>query len=175
LLNNYKIIDNILDEDDLIRIEKNVLQEPIFGAYESTASESSNNIYDVMMSKVFFSSYYSPQQESGQDDKYLPYFYPLLDKIISDGFLLRVSLNLTFATPNPYISEFHVDTNAKNSRTCVYYLNSNNGGTRFKNSGEFVQSQRNRCVMFPSHLYHAAVNTTDTKLRWVLNINYVPN
>jgi len=158
LLNNYKIIDNILDEDDLIRIEKNVLQEPIFGAYESTASESSNNIYDVMMSKVFFSSYYSPQQESGQD-----------------GFLLRVSLNLTFATPNPYISEFHVDTNAKNSRTCVYYLNSNNGGTKFKNSGEFVQSQRNRCVMFPSHLYHAAVNTTDTKLRWVLNINYVPN
>ena len=41
--------------------------------------------------------------------------------------------------------------------------------------GEIVQSQRNRAVIFPSHLSHAAVNTTDTKLRWVLNINYVSN
>ena len=82
-----------------------------------------------MMSRVFFSSYYSSYQQAGFDQEYLPYFYPLLNKIVS-GFLLRVSLNLTFATPNPYVSEFHVDTEVKNSNTCVYYLNSNNGGTK---------------------------------------------
>ena len=125
-----------------------------------------------MMSRVFFSSLYSRYQEPGFNKEYLPYFYPLLDKIVS-GFLLRVSLNLTFATPNPYVSEFHVDTEVKNSNTCVYYLNSNNGGTKFRDSGEIVQSQRNRGVIFPSHFSHAAVNTTDTKLRWVLNINYL--
>ena len=168
----YRVIDNVLSEDDLIKIEQNVLQAPIFKVFNSTASKQSSNVYDVMMSRVFFSSYYSQSQESGFDKEYLPYFYPLLDKIVS-GFLLRVSLNLTFATPNPYVSEFHVDTEVKNSNTCVYYLNSNNGGTKFRDSGEIVQSQRNRGVIFPSHFSHAAVNTTDTKLRWVLNINYL--
>ena len=168
----YRIIDDVLSEDDLIKIEQNVLQAPIFKAFDSTASKQSNNVYDVMMSRVFFSSLYSRYQEPGFNKEYLPYFYPLLDKIVS-GFLLRVSLNLTFATPNPYVSEFHVDTEVKNSNTCVYYLNSNNGGTKFRDSGEIVQSQRNRGVIFPSHFSHAAVNTTDTKLRWVLNINYL--
>ena len=169
----YRVIDNVLSEDDLINIEQNILEAPIFAAYQSTASQQSNNVYDVMMSRVFFSSYYSQSQESGFDKEYLPYFYPLLDKVVDGGFLLRVSLNLTFATPNPYVSEFHVDTDVPNSSTCVYYLNTNNGGTKFQKSGEIVQSQRNRCVIFPSHFSHAAVNTTDTKLRWVLNINYL--
>ena len=173
-MNQYRIIDNVLSEDDLIKIEQNVLQAPIFKAFDSTATSQSDNVYDVMMSRVFFSSYYSKKQLAGFDEEYLPYFYPLLDKIVS-GFLLRVSLNLTFATPNPYVSEFHIDNDLPNSHTCVYYLNSNNGGTKFRDSGHIVQSQRNRGVMFPSHLSHAAVNTTDTKLRWVLNINYVSN
>ena len=166
----YRVIDNVLSEDNLINIEQNVLESPIFAAYQSTASQQSNNVYDVLMSRVFYSSYY-PLCEYNRE--YLSYFHPLLDKVVDGGFLLRVSLNLTFATPNPYVSEFHVDTDVPNSRTCVYYLNSNNGGTKFQKSGEIVQSQRNRCVMFPSHLSHAAVNTTNTKLRWVLNINYL--
>ena len=166
----YRVIDNVLSEDNLINIEQNVLEAPIFAAYQSTASQQSNNVYDVMMSRVFYSSYY-PLCEYNRE--YLSYFHPLLDKVVDGGFLLRVSLNLTFATPNPYVSEFHVDTDLSNSRTCVYYLNSNNGGTKFRNSGEIVQSQRNRGVIFPSHFSHAAVNTTDTKLRWVLNINYL--
>ena len=168
----HRIIDNLISEDDLVKIEQNVLQKQIFAVHESTAYPTSTNVYDVMMNRVFFSSLYSRYQEPGFNKEYLPYFYPLLDKIVS-GFLLRVSLNLTFATPNPYVSEFHVDTEVKNSNTCVYYLNSNNGGTKFRDSGEIVQSQRNRGVIFPSHFSHAAVNTTDTKLRWVLNINYL--
>ena len=166
----YRIIDDVLSEDNLINIEQNVLEAPIFASYQSTASQHSDNVYDVMMSRVFYSSYY-PLCE--YDKEYLPYFHPLLDKVVGGGFLLRVSLNLTFATPNPYVSEFHVDTDVPNSRTCVYYLNTNNGGTKFQKSGEIVQSQKNRCVMFPSHFSHAAVNTTNTKLRWVLNINYL--
>ena len=166
----YRIIDDVLSEDNLINIEQNVLEAPIFASYQSTAFQHSDNVYDVMMSRVFYSSYY-PLCE--YDKEYLPYFHPLLDKVVDGGFLLRVSLNLTFATPNPYVSEFHVDTDVPNSCTCVYYLNTNNGGTKFQKSGEIVQSQRNRCVMFPSHFFHAAVNTTNTKLRWVLNINYL--
>ena len=169
----YRIIDDILSEDDLIKIEQNVLQAPIFKAFESTASSQSDNVYDVMMSRVFFSSFYSKKQLAGFDEEYLPYFYPIIDRIPDLKVLLRVSLNLTFATPEPNVSQFHIDNHIQNSFTNIFYLNSNNGGTKFEKSGDVVQSQRNRLVMFPSFLKHAAVNTTDTKLRWVLNINYV--
>ena len=166
----HRIIDNLISEDDLVKIEQNVLQKQIFAVYQSTAYQTSTNVYDVMMNRVFFSSLYPLCKH---DKEYLPYFYPVLDKIPDIGFLQRVSLNLTFATPNPYISEYHMDNHSQGSHTCIFYLNSNNGGTRFKESGELVQSQRNRLVKFPSYFEHAAVNTTDTKLRWVLNINYI--
>ena len=169
----YRIIDDFISEDDLVKIEQNVLQASIFKAYESTAFQESDDVYDVMMNRVFFSPFYDSRTKPICDQEYLPYFYPIIDRISDLKVLLRVSLNLTFATPEPNVSQFHIDNHIQNSFTNIFYLNSNNGGTKFEKSGDMVQSQRNRLVMFPSFLKHAAVNTTDTKLRWVLNINYV--
>ncbi len=169
----YRIIDDFISEDDLVKIEQNVLQASIFKAYESTAFQESDDVYDVMMNRVFFSPFYDSRTKPICDQEYLPYFYPIIDRITDLKVLLRVSLNLTFATPEPNVSQFHIDNHIQNSFTNIFYLNSNNGGTKFEKSGDVVQSQRNRLVMFPSFLKHAAVNTTDTKLRWVLNINYV--
>ena len=169
----YRIIDDFISEDDLVKIEQNVLQASIFKAYESTAFQESDDVYDVMMNRVFFSPFYDSRTKPICDQEYLPYFYPIIDRISDLKVLLRVSLNLTFATPEPNVSQFHIDNHIQNSFTNIFYLNSNNGGTKFEKSGDVVQSQRNRLVMFPSFLKHAAVNTTDTKLRWVLNINYV--
>ena len=169
----YRIIDDFISEDDLVKIEQNVLQASIFKAYESTAFQESDDVYDVILNRVFFSPFYDSRTKPICDQEYLPYFYPIIDRIPDLKVLLRVSLNLTFATPEPNVSQFHIDNHIKNSFTNIFYLNSNNGGTKFEKSGDVVQSQRNRLVMFPSFLKHAAVNTTDTKLRWVLNINYV--
>ena len=169
----YRIIADFISEDDLVKIEQNVLQASIFKAYESTAFQESDDVYDVMMNRVFFSPFYDSRTKPICDQEYLPYFYPIIDRIPDLKVLLRVSLNLTFATPEPNVSQFHIDNYIQNSFTNIFYLNSNNGGTKFEKSGDVVQSQRNRLVMFPSFLKHAAVNTTDTKLRWVLNINYV--
>ena len=55
------------------------------------------------------------------DEEYLPYFYPLLNKIVSD-FIKSHSI----ALPNPCVSEFLIDNDLSNSHACVYYLNSNN-------------------------------------------------
>ena len=169
----YRIIDDFISENDLVKIEQNVLQASIFKAYESTAFQESDDVYDVMMNRVFFSPFYDSRTKPICDQEYLPYFYPIIDRISDLKVLLRVSLNLTFATPEPNVSQFHIDNHIENSFTNIFYLNSNNGGTKFEKSGDVVQSQRNRLVMFPSFLKHAAVNTTDTKLRWVLNINYI--
>ena len=54
----HRKYDNFISENDLVKIEQNVLQASIFKAYESTAYDTSDNVYDVMMNRVFFCSNY---------------------------------------------------------------------------------------------------------------------
>jgi len=96
---------------------------------------------------------------------------------IKTMYLLRA--NCTQATDKNYVSKWHTDLGdqpkSRNMKTAILYLNSNNGGTKFQDTDEFVQSASNRCVIFPQHTKHAGVWSTDKKLRYVLNINYTEN
>ena len=91
--------------------------------------------------------------------------------------LLRA--NCTHATDKNYVSKWHTDMgsqeNHANIKTAILYLNTNNGGTKFLDTDEFIQSASNRCVIFPESTRHAGVWCTDKKLRFVLNINYTEN
>ena len=93
--------------------------------------------------------------------------------------MLLMRANCTFTASENFVGKWHNDLDTHphdhESKTCILYLNRNNGGTKFKESGEFVQSEPNRAVIFPGNLYHAGVWCTDKKLRFVLNINYVEN
>ena len=64
---------------------------------------------------------------------------------------------------------YHVDI--PDITTSVLYVNSNNGGTKFKN-GTFVRSVENRMVIFDSNQEHAGVTCTDKNVRVVVNFNY---
>ena len=111
------------------------------------------------------------------NDFYYEHF-TLLDAIreylnIKKFFNIRVAC--TTIQDQHYIEDFHVDYDAYGSehqKTAILYLNTNNGGTAFEDGNAFVQSKANRLVKFPVHTRHAVVCTTDTKLRYVLNINY---
>ena len=73
----HRKYDNFISENDLVKIEQNVLQASIFKAYESTAYDTSDNVYDVMMNRVFFCSNYGIIKKPEYDEKYLSYFYPI--------------------------------------------------------------------------------------------------
>ena len=91
--------------------------------------------------------------------------------------MLLMRANCTFTASENFVGKWHNDLDTHphdhESKTCILYLNRNNGGTRFKDTGEFVQSEPNRAVIFPGKMHHAGVWCTDKKLRFVLNINYV--
>jgi len=93
--------------------------------------------------------------------------------------MLLLRANCTQATDKNYVSKWHTDLgdhpHKGKSKTAILYLNTNNGGTKFADTDEFVQSQSNRCVIFPGTTSHAGVWCTDKKLRYVLNINYIEN
>lgn len=98
---------------------------------------------------------------------------PILKRIGSKDYT-RIKANLTAYNPHPVQGGFHVDRPEdvdKDSRTAVYYINTNNGGTEFE-LGEFIESVENRMVIFPCRMMHQGVGATDSKVRMVLNINW---
>merc|ERR1711880_42893 len=87
--------------------------------------------------------------------------------------LWMMRVNCTFGTKEPHQGAFHRDMVGtyfdKHGKIAILYLNSNNGGTQFKD-GEFIKSEANRCVVAPSSAEHAGVWATDSKCRFVLNL-----
>jgi|TARA_S200002703_G_scaffold28485_1_gene24221 hypothetical protein len=94
---------------------------------------------------------------------------PVLDKLKAKA-LVGIKCNLTFVTPKKIIYGMHTDFDAK-CKTAVYYVNSNNGITLFKNK-QSVASLENRMVIFSSDSIHTGVSHTDKKIRLVINLNY---
>ena len=105
--------------------------------------------------------------------KYSNLLRPILTKL-SPKYLLRVKANLRPKTSHAqYRGNFHTDMNL-GQKTAIFYLNSNNGYTLFKDDTR-VFSQENRLCLFNGHTEHAGTSCTNAKRRVVLNINYIPS
>ena len=102
--------------------------------------------------------------------KFLLHMDPLLTKIQTRG-LLRVMANLNYRTTNIIKHGFHNDWDYEDSKTSIFYVNTNDGYTEFED-GTVVESVENRLVTFPSPLKHTGTSCTDTSRRMVININY---
>ena len=83
--------------------------------------------------------------------------------------LYRIKANLNTGTVFHRHTGWHYDI--ENVTTAVFYINSNNGYTKFKKGGK-VKSVENRMVIFDSNLEHAGFTCTDENVRVVLNFNY---
>ena len=104
-----------------------------------------------------------------------PLFIRKLEKQLSLGALIRIKSNLTLKTKTtyeilPYHNDF-VEEQFKNSFTAVYYLNTNNGYTKFEDGTE-VESIENRFAIFPTYLKHTNATTSNTKTRIVIVFNF---
>ena len=87
-----------------------------------------------------------------------------------DGYKLRrAKANSTTRKFFRRRSLYHTDF--ENVITGILYINTNNGGTKFKN-GSFVKSVANRYVECDSNIEHAGVRCTDQKRRVVINFNF---
>lgn len=67
---------------------------------------------------------------------------------------------------------WHQDTPFLNATTSIFYINTNNGFTEFKD-GTKVDSVANRIVNFPSSMMHRGTSCTDSPVRIVINLNYL--
>jgi hypothetical protein len=125
--------------------------------------------YDWQMSHHFYNHPFHRSDEFN-------IIQPLLEKI-NPVVLYRAKLNLTTVSNNIEEHGFHVDyepiEDGKIFTSAVYYLNTNDGYTKFQD-GTKIESVANRLVVFPTDLEHTGSTCTNAKNRLVLNLVYIP-
>ena len=116
---------------------------------------------------------FEPQRFPVSIERTMKELDPLMIKLVSDhnlDLMVRIKVNMEPKTAEPVESLLHTDTNQYN-KTAIYYVNTNNGYTRFKD-GTKVDSIANRIVIFDAQTEHGGVTQTDEHVRVVVNINY---
>ena len=178
-----QIYDNFLPLEEFERIEQMVRNEDFYQPKEFTVygdPETNSNLHDFYFQGLI---YEKADSERTTFIKTHIHFVltPLWEKLQAvDVFMARV--NCQSSARENYQTAWHTDMShreyvqvdkdkLKNFYTACFYLNTNNGGTTFR-SGEFCPSVKNRICIFPHNTDHAGVWCTDTKLRYVLNLNY---
>ena len=164
-----KVYDNFLSDSDFKLIERLFISSEFPWYYSDDIAGDEEGLDAYQMVHSFF-DVKNPFRCNGC--KYSKFLGPLFTKL-SPECVLRVKANLRPRTSQPFQSKWHTDTRIK-SKTAIFYINSNNGYTAFKDDDMRVYSLANRLVLFDSHIEHSGVSCTSDKRRIVLNINYVP-
>ena len=90
--------------------------------------------------------------------------------------IMRIKANLLWKDNDvkyhAYHTDYPIDNLVNNLYTGIYYLNTNNGYTKFKN-GKKIKSIKNRMIIFPYYLEHTGSTCTDKEMRVVINFNYI--
>ena len=108
------------------------------------------------------------------ESNYSNFLQPFLTKL-NAKYIFRIKANLRPRTTNHVLSPYHTDMDL-NQQTAIFYLNTNNGYTKFKDDDlQDVHSLANRLLTFDGKLQHCGASCTDQNTRIVLNINYIPS
>jgi hypothetical protein len=157
---NIKIIDNFLPKENFLIIKETVLSNDFPWYFQDFKVYKNDGNFQFL--HVFF-------HFNKINSNYFNLIEPFLP-LLNVKSIVRIKLNLTIKEKKIKKFKFHADTNF-NCNTAIFYLNTNNGKTIFKN-GKEVESVENRIIIFPSNLEHTGTTHTDTPYRMVLNLNY---
>jgi len=173
-----KIIDGLLDDGELKKLQDLLLgcEFPWYFNY-NTVKSGQAVLSDFQLTHMFY--------QNGKNFGYIhsdsfKFIKPILEKI-GCRFLIKVKANLRAIAPEKdMIIGYHTDDYSRSyafaygvTETAIFYVNTNNGYTIFKNSQEKIDSIENRLVTFPTDTEHCGVSCTDIKQRVVINFNYI--
>tara|TARA_B100000029_G_scaffold153478_1_gene148717 strand:+ start:2127 stop:2645 length:519 start_codon:yes stop_codon:yes gene_type:complete len=167
-----EVIDNVISRDELNIIQENMLSSafPWYFNTHTIDDDTPCGLNDFQFTHVFYvdaNGYGYPQSD------YFEIIKPIINKL-KCRFLMRAKANMrTVAPEKDMIAGWHTDYETNNTQTAIFYVNSNNGYTMFKESGKKVESVENRLVVFPTELEHCGVSCTDNKQRVVINFNFL--
>lgn len=159
-----EVIDDFLDFEEFTSLKQVVTGWGFPWFYNKVISTLPDDKYNYQFTHVLYTDFQA-------NSNYFESVIPILSKLNPKA-LIRVKVNLQPGINEIVENGMHTDVN--DATTAIFYLNTNNGYSKFK-SGEKVESVENRIVIFDSNLEHTGTTCTDTSSRIVLNINYVRN
>ena len=163
-----KIIDNYLSKSDFEVTQQFFLGPNISWYYNEGIANNKQDLDQFQLVHPFFDI-----SKPSQTD-WSPFLHPILTKLNAQ-YIFRIKANLRPRTSQGVLSDFHTDMKL-NQQTAIFYLNTNNGYTKFKEETlDDVPSVANRLITFFGHLQHCGCSATDCNNRIVLNINYIPS
>ena len=160
------IIDNFLPKkefDDL----KNTMESAYFPWYFNPFITDASELSDIDLYQFTHRLFVGREGPSSEGYQILE---PIIQKLNVKA-ICRIKANLLVKTEKIREHAFHTDF--FNNRTAIYYINTNNGYTKFAD-GKKIESIANRLIEFDSNMSHAGSTCTDQKCRIVININYYP-
>jgi len=165
---NIKIEDNFLDQKEFDKLQQILIGNSTFAWYylDKIVSDGDERFQFI---HLFYTN--SQWQNEG-------IILQEIAKKIEPAILVKINAKLITQTPNIVQNKFHVDLAdflsidlLKKATTSIFYINTNNGYTIFKD-GTRVESVANRMVSFPANMEHAGTSCTDENIRVLLNFNY---
>ena len=162
----FKVVDNFLDKKVFKEIQKGILENTYFPWYFS-------NYTDYLGEKGLAKGKYihTFYENNNSNSKYYSLLLPIIEKLKCVS-LIKIKINSTNYSNKIIEGTYHVDNKHKGTTTAVYYINTNDGYTKFKKNKKKISSVENRMVIFNSNTEHLGTTTTNTKRRVVLNFNY---
>ena len=164
-----KVIDDFLPVKQFMKLQYHLLFDTTFPYYYQNGKDEplgtkSSELNQYQFTHLFFENF-------KENSSYTHILYDLLNKLNATA-LIRAKANLNPFNSKLYVGKFHIDHDCKQSKTAVFYMNDCDGYTLFKKDNKKVMSKGNRIVIFNSEEEHTGTNTTNQKVRSVLNINY---
>lgn len=160
---NYKIIDNFLDQETFLEVQKNILFNPNF-RWQLLNSATGKDLNDGISFVHLFCLF----------DEFKSEFYqfvePLIKKIPFKEEIWRIKANLYPRNENNHRYANHVDMEDPHDG-CIFYLNTNNGKTILEDVIE-IDSIANRALFFDSSKIHTSTTCSDEPYRANIIFNY---
>lgn len=163
-----KLISNTLPLEQFRELHNYYTSYECLWNYNNRVNQfSTNNFYFTQM--LFeHGEWYSDHAE-----RHVTYLLKSLSKHLDSPLeLIRSKANLFVNRNKHYSCGYHIDMlDTDDYYTFVYNINTNNGGTEFKNE-EFFVSEENSGVLFYGNVEHQSVTQTDTWQRLNINVNF---
>jgi hypothetical protein len=153
---------NILENKHLSDIQK-VILSPAFPWYIADVTLDGDNENKQLIHHIY--------KDFEFKSSYFRLFLPVLD-FLNPLTIFRMKLNLVPKTESKIYYPYHIDHPSENLNSAIFYINTNDGETRFVYDNIKIQSEENKIIRFPSGILHAGTTCTDKHFRVVLNIIY---
>ncbi len=160
-----KVIDDFLPQEDYKLIRDTMLSSN-FPWYFANSVVSKDLLCTEQENYQFGHSFYFNYGFKSESAQIL---IPILERLNPIA-ILRIKGTLLPRSEKTIEHGYHLD-NESSTSGAIYYINTNNGYTKFKEGGK-IDGVANRLVLFNTDEYHTGATCTDEKVRVLINFNY---